>query len=400
MDRKIRIAVAGCGSIFYNFHKPVIEAFCEDVEIVGVADKFMATAEKTAKVYNVPAFDDVEKMLNTVKDIDILYILTYFANHHNIAQAAIERKINFFVEKPFAITLKACDDIINNAQKAGVKFQVGENFPFTPNDIVFYKIINEGLIGDVEKVWLMDPVNPFALATGIHRVCQMRLCVDSPVSKVKAMTFDAHIPHSEIPSDLVETVEAQRAGDPISDKTMHAMVKFKNGVRGTFMGAPVWPWLDTKESNIVRCRQVEGTRGIVSDNLWPFNLPNVLKDSNVYLDLRIDGKKQTIPVTRKTRIENGKEVVEQIVVETSTPLVWDNPFRDKALNDNEMSGAYELMSIVNAVRNGTEPCYNKEARIDLELYFAMIESDHLEAQEVDLPLKGATAWEKKLKEYE
>ena len=194
MDRKVTIAVVGCGSIFYNFHKPIIEAFGDDVEIVAVADKFMATAEKTAKIYNVPAFDDVEKMLDTVKGIDILYILTHFVSHHTIAQVAIARKINFFVEKPFAITLKACDDVINNAQKAGVKFQVGENFPFSPNDIVFYKVINEGLIGDVEKVWLMDPINPFALATAIHRVCQMRLCVNSPVSKVKAMTFDAHMP--------------------------------------------------------------------------------------------------------------------------------------------------------------------------------------------------------------
>ena len=399
MDRKVSIAVVGCGSIFHNFHRLVIEAFSDDVEIVAVADNFMAAAEETGKIYSVPAFDDVEKMLDTVKGIDILYILTHFASHHTIAQAAIARKINFFVEKPFAITLKACDDVINNAQKAGVKFQVGENFPFSPNDIVFYKVINEGLIGDVEKVWLMDPINPFALATAIHRVCQMRLCVNSPVSKVKAMTFDAHMPHSEIPPDLVGKVEAQRKGDPITDKTMHALVKFKNGVQGAFMAAPVWPWVDPKESNKVRCRHVEGSRGIVSGNLWPFNY-HTLKDNNVYLNLKIDGKKQAIPVTRKARVENGKEIVEQIVVETPTPLVWDNPFKDKALDDREMSGAHELMSIVNAVRNDTDTCYNKEAKIDLEFYLAMIESDHLGAQEIDLPLNGATAWEKKMKEYE
>ena len=99
-------------------------------------------------------------------------------------------------------------------------------------------------------------------------------------------------------------------------------------------------------------------------------------------------------------IVGQKEVVEQIVVETATPMVWDNPFKDKTLDDKEISGAYELMSIVDAVRNDTEPCYSREARTDLEFYFAMIESDHLEGQEIDLPLQTRTSWEEKMREDE
>jgi hypothetical protein len=76
------------------------------------------------------------------------------------------------------------------------------------------------------------------------------------------------------------------------------------------------------------------------------------------------------------------------------PIVrWDNPFysghrgHNVQWHDDEIGVASCLMSLVDAVRNNTEPTYGaQQARLDQELILAIRESARRGGEPVKLPL--------------
>jgi hypothetical protein len=79
------------------------------------------------------------------------------------------------------------------------------------------------------------------------------------------------------------------------------------------------------------------------------------------------------------------------------PIVgWENPFRPAVQghgaqwHDDEIGVAGCLLSLVNAVRNGTEPTYGAyQGRLDQELILALRKSSLAGGQPVKLPLDPA-----------
>lgn len=79
VDRKIRIAIIGCGRIAAN-HFASIAQYPDDFELVAVCDnsrKVLAAAEKAHKV---PGFTSLDQMLEQV-DLDVVSICTPSGQH-------------------------------------------------------------------------------------------------------------------------------------------------------------------------------------------------------------------------------------------------------------------------------------------------------------------------------
>lgn len=114
-DRKIRVALVGCGRISKN-HFSSIEIHKEDLELVGVCDDNPETLKKTLKIHKVPGFVNIEKMLNEI-DVDIVTICTPSGTHPENVLAAAKAGVHVITEKPMATRwkdalsmVKACDD--------------------------------------------------------------------------------------------------------------------------------------------------------------------------------------------------------------------------------------------------------------------------------------------------
>ncbi|RIK58723.1 MAG: gfo/Idh/MocA family oxidoreductase, partial [Chloroflexi bacterium] len=101
---------------------------------------------------------------------------------------------------------------------------------------------------------------------------------------------------------------------------------------------------------------------------------------------------------RWERVDGGALVA--MVAHTGDPELpivrWDNPFRSAKpghgvqWHDDEIGVAGCLMSLVDAVRNKTEPTYGPyQARLDQELILAIRQSSRLGGQPVQLPLDPA-----------
>lgn len=114
VERKIRIAVVGCGRISGN-HFGAIAAYPDDFELVAVCDVDPQVAEAAAQRHGVPAYVVLEDMLRAVRP-DIVSLCTPSGIHPEQAVIAANHDVHVVTEKPMATRwsdgirmVRACD---------------------------------------------------------------------------------------------------------------------------------------------------------------------------------------------------------------------------------------------------------------------------------------------------
>lgn len=113
-DRKIKIAVAGCGRISKN-HFGAIEKHEKDVELCAICDANAAVLQELAGKYPVPAYSDYETLLKEC-DCDLVALCTPSGLHSQMTVQAARHGKHVMTEKPMATRWKdglemvaACD---------------------------------------------------------------------------------------------------------------------------------------------------------------------------------------------------------------------------------------------------------------------------------------------------
>ncbi len=109
--------VIGCGMIA-NFHAKAI-ADIRGAKLIGGFDTFPAAAERFAQANNCRSYARLDDMLAD-PEIDVVTIGTPSGAHLEPAVAAARAGKHIIVEKPLEITLKRCDKIIRECERAGV----------------------------------------------------------------------------------------------------------------------------------------------------------------------------------------------------------------------------------------------------------------------------------------
>ncbi len=99
------------------------------------------------------------RQLLAQKDIQAVVIATPTHTHVEVAVAAARAGKEIFCEKPLAMTLAGNDQVIQAAQSAGVRLQVGLNRHFDPAYVAAKRMIDEGKIGQPVMIKLVgrDP---------------------------------------------------------------------------------------------------------------------------------------------------------------------------------------------------------------------------------------------------
>ncbi len=114
-DRKIKIAVVGCGRISKN-HFGAIDTHKGDFNLVSVCDTNQAMCDDASKQYGVVGYTDFEQMLKE-QDIDIVTLCTPSGIHPDQTVLAARYGVHVATEKPMATRWKdglrmvrACDE--------------------------------------------------------------------------------------------------------------------------------------------------------------------------------------------------------------------------------------------------------------------------------------------------
>jgi len=158
---KINLALVGCGGMgVRHLHglKQLELSGMSNVRLVAVCDlkqenALNAASEAEHLLGKRPdVYFDLEVMFTQAKHIDAVDIVTEPSVHHVLACAAFEAGAHVMVEKPMGITVKACQKMIDFAQKYDKKLSVSENYRRDPVNRLARNALDEGLIG---KPYLM-----------------------------------------------------------------------------------------------------------------------------------------------------------------------------------------------------------------------------------------------------
>ena len=147
MEKKVKFAVAGCGSIGKR-HIAVIDAE-PNAELVAICDIDKKKCIELSELYGgVSYYTDFDKMLNEV-DVDIVNIATPHGEHSSMSIAAAKAKNNVLVEKPMALSSADCLLMNKTAEENNVKLFVVKQNRYNTPIMLTKKAIENGKLGKI-----------------------------------------------------------------------------------------------------------------------------------------------------------------------------------------------------------------------------------------------------------
>jgi myo-inositol 2-dehydrogenase/D-chiro-inositol 1-dehydrogenase len=121
MSTTLRVGFLGAGLIA-TFHSKMLRRSGEAFERGGVYDPDRARAEAFARASGSTVCASEEEVLD---DCDAVYICTWTSEHPRLVDAAVERGLAVFCEKPLATTLDGARRMQEAVERAQVPNQVG-----------------------------------------------------------------------------------------------------------------------------------------------------------------------------------------------------------------------------------------------------------------------------------
>jgi predicted dehydrogenase len=171
--KPLRVALIGCGLQGIGVHIP---ALCKE-RLVALADpdsRQIAKALKRVREVSpatdaaaVRTFGDYRQMFDAMgKELDAVLIATPNHQHALPALLAIRRGIHVYVEKPLAHTIAEARQLAEEARKAGVVTQMGNQGQSSEGARLLCEYVAAGAIGQVREVYCWtDRANGFPSGT-------------------------------------------------------------------------------------------------------------------------------------------------------------------------------------------------------------------------------------------
>ena len=339
---KLKIAHIGTGNRGSNTYLPIITKLNHDLELVAVCDLDKGRVQEQAEKYNVPGYTDTEEMLTQIKP-DICSIVITPSNNHIPGLLCSQYGVSYCTETPINTDLKSADKMIEAANEHGTKLEVNENYYRNPSERIKRQLILEGVFGKVNVAY-----NDFR-GHGYHGIGLLRSYVGFDNEPIQVYGFRKGFSVQD---------HVWRKGQPKrkEEDWQHSVIEFTDGAVGIFnftslsYGSPL--------------RGFNGTKFYAERGMY-------FRDEGVILNEEADTQ-IPIAITRRTNNVDGYETLAALVADTAPEVVWENPLQNYPLSDGEITVASELMSLVNAVRNDTDPEYGAyNGRKDREIDVAM-----------------------------
>ena len=145
-----RTNVVRMGVIGYGYWGPNIVRNIrniENAELVAVCDKSPAALKRAARAYpGVHLSTDFAEVLRS-PDIDAIAVITPVWTHYELAKSALENGKHVFVEKPFTSTPRQAEELIELADRKGLKIMVDHTFLFSGAVKKIREIVDAGTLG-------------------------------------------------------------------------------------------------------------------------------------------------------------------------------------------------------------------------------------------------------------
>lgn len=179
-----KIGVLGAGHLGKIHIKCILAS--EKFDLVGFYDPDPETSEGVAQTFGINRFNSDDELIAASEIVDIV---TPTISHYDCASKALKHARHVFIEKPLTTTLYEARKLIELADEAGVKVQVGHVERFNPAFIAAKPYLTNPMFIEAHRLGQFNPRGtdvPVILDLMIHDIDIVLNVVKSGVKKISA----------------------------------------------------------------------------------------------------------------------------------------------------------------------------------------------------------------------
>lgn len=154
---KLRLAVIGCGAVAKIHHLPAI-TLSERVEATVLVDADARRAQALADQFGVP--EVATDYRDLAGRVDAAVVALPNSLHAPVSIDLLRRGVHVLVEKPMAMTVRECDEMIAAAEDGHATLAVGLDFRFFEGSRFVRDLFRDGLLGEIRRFDLRQGVIP------------------------------------------------------------------------------------------------------------------------------------------------------------------------------------------------------------------------------------------------
>ncbi len=248
----LKIGVLGAGHLG-KIHIRLLQEI-DSFELIGFYDPDQDAADSVAKEFKTKSFSSIDELLEMV---DVVDIVTPTLSHFDCAVKAIKKSKHVFIEKPITNTVEEARQLIQLAEEADVKVQVGHVERFNPAFIASKEYIKHPMFIETHRLAQFNPRGTdvsVVLDLMIHDLDIILSIVKSNVRKISASGVAVVSESPDIANARIEFDNGAVANLTASRISLKNMRKTRVFQKDAYVSID---FLE-KESEIVRLSEVEG----------------------------------------------------------------------------------------------------------------------------------------------
>jgi UDP-N-acetyl-2-amino-2-deoxyglucuronate dehydrogenase len=150
MNSRLKFAIIGCGRIAQRH----AEHIRNQGELVAVCDIDASKLKEFATKYQAAAYNKVEDMLQQITEVDVVSVCSPNGLHAEHSIKALRAGFHVLCEKPMALTVQDCGEMINAAERANKRLFIVKQNRFNPPVAAVKNLIDEGRLGKIYSAQL------------------------------------------------------------------------------------------------------------------------------------------------------------------------------------------------------------------------------------------------------
>jgi myo-inositol 2-dehydrogenase / D-chiro-inositol 1-dehydrogenase len=148
---RLRVGFVGCGRATQTLHLPALRRLA-DWQVVAAADSDEDRLKEIATRFGIPrCYADYQALLAN-PDVEVVAVCVPPRLHAEVALAAVAAGKHVFIEKPLAVTLGECAELLEQSARSPRKVMVGFNLRWHRLVRRAREMIQDGTLGDLELI--------------------------------------------------------------------------------------------------------------------------------------------------------------------------------------------------------------------------------------------------------
>ena len=148
---RLRVGFVGCGRATQNLHLPGFRHLA-DWQVIAAADSDEGRLNAAANRFGIPRRHLDYQTLLADPEVDVVAVCVPPRLHAEVSLAALAAGKHVFIEKPLAVSLQECDQLVEQAARSPRKVMVGFNLRWHRLIRRGRKMIQDGVLGELEFI--------------------------------------------------------------------------------------------------------------------------------------------------------------------------------------------------------------------------------------------------------